>query len=139
MSPDHRARFDALLAAEIDRLPDPFRRALDEVPVIVEDRPDPDLAAALQRDGLIDDPDDPEDDLLGLHSGDALTERSVEASGVLPGQIHLFRDSIVDQAGGFVGDDADRRVAEEIRVTLLHEIGHHFGLDEDDLDRLGYA
>jgi predicted Zn-dependent protease with MMP-like domain len=84
--------------------------------------------------------------LCGLHSGIMLTERSVEQHPELPTTLHLFREGIIDEAGGWKpwkdedgehwgGEDA---VKEEIRVTLLHEIGHHFGLEEEDLEALGY-
>jgi predicted Zn-dependent protease with MMP-like domain len=74
-----------------------------------------------------------------------LTDRSVErpdSSDV----VHIFREGIVDMAGGWdEGEDehgpfgGEERIREEIRITILHELGHHFGLDEDDLERLGYA
>ena len=57
----------------------------------------------------------------------------------MPSDIHLFRDGILDLVGGWDVPDARQSLEEEIRITLLHEIGHQFGLDEDDLDRLGYA
>jgi predicted Zn-dependent protease with MMP-like domain len=134
-----RERFDRIFEEELDALPDSIHELLDRAPVVLEDRPSRKL---LEEMGL-----DPEiDDLCGLHSGVPLTERSVNDSGVLPEVIHLFREGIVDEAGGweededeegpFGGEDAVRR---EIRITLLHEIGHHFGLDEGDLERLGYG
>lgn len=156
MSPQLQDRFDALLQDAIDSLPARFKAALDEVPVVVVDRPDPELLAELRRDGLVDDPgesggqaapasgesaDDADDHggLLGLHSGAAMTHRSIESSGELPSVIHIFREATVHFAGGWAQDHADDEIYEEIRITLLHELGHHFGLDEDDLDELGYA
>lgn len=138
-------RFDALLEQVLASLPASIRQVIDEVPVVVEDRPSDALIEELRRDGVIegrehgaeDDPED--DDLMGLHSGMAITEGSIEHSAELPGQIHVFREGIVEHAGGWDQAQADEHVYEEIRITLLHEIGHHFGLDEDDLDRLGYA
>lgn len=134
-------RFDALLEDVLASLPEPVRRVIEEVPVVVEDRPSPALLDELRRDGVIERQEDElsDDDLLGLHSGIAITEGSVEHSAELPGQIHVFREGIVEHAGGWDQEHADERVYDEIRITLLHEIGHHFGLDEDDLDRLGYA
>jgi len=89
----------------------------------------------------------PGDDLYGLHSGTALTERSVEAPPDLPDQIMLFRGPLFRLAGPGASLHPTRRkrtkeretLREQVRITLLHEIGHHFGLDEEDLDRLGYA
>jgi len=125
-----RERFDALLEKVLGELPPSIRDLLEETPLVVEDAPD---EALLREVGL-----DPEcDDLCGLHSGVPLTERSVEAVDSGPELIHLFRSGIIDHAGGWeCGDDAVRR---EIRITLLHEIGHHFGLDEEDLQELGYG
>lgn len=131
-----RDRFDALLEEAIAQLPPPIRALLDEVPVVALDRPTPEMLRDL---GI--DPSDEEEatSLCGLHSGVAATERSVDRSGELPSEIHLFREGIIDLAGGFDQPDADDAVYEEIMVTLLHEIGHEFGLSEEDLDRLGYS
>jgi predicted Zn-dependent protease with MMP-like domain len=136
MSPQERERFDVLVRRAIDDLPAQFRRALDHIPVIVEDQPSPTMKRELLRDGLIEDPDD---ELLGLHTGRPLTEGWQNDHAELPTQIHLFRRAILAEAGGWEAQDVDDAVAHEVKVTLLHELGHHFGLDEDDLDRLGYA
>lgn len=131
--------FDALLETHLDALPPHAAEGLCEVPLIVDDEPD---AATLRELGM--DPDDPDDDLFGLHTGVPLTERSVEISGEVPEDIRLFRGPIMRLVGWSWpigererGDRAE--LDEEIRVTLLHELGHHFGLDEDDLDALGYG
>lgn len=139
MPPREQERFDRLLQRVLDELPAPVRHVIDEVPVIVMDRPDEDLAAQLRASGLIDPEAEAGDDVMGLHSGVAITEASVQDSAVLPPQIHVFREALVEFAGGWDQDDADGAILDELRITLLHEIGHHFGLDEDDLDRLGYA
>jgi predicted Zn-dependent protease with MMP-like domain len=135
-----RERFDALLEQVIAALPKRVHDLLEEAPLIVDDRPSAELCAELGVD-----PD--EEILCGLHSGTMLTERSVSHGHDLPETIHLFREGIINEAGGWdVWEDVDGqhwggedRVKEEIRITLLHEIGHHFGLDEDDLAHLGYG
>lgn len=134
-----REVFDALLEAHLDALPQRFAEGLWEVPLIVDDEPS---VAMLRELGM--DPDDPEDDLFGLHTGVPITEQSVEQSGEVPEEIRLFRGPIMRLVGWSWPDDEPERgdraeLDEEIRVTLLHELGHHFGLDEDDLDELGYA
>ncbi len=143
MSPALQKRFDALLQDAIDSLPPAYARLLEEIPVVAEDRPSAALIAELIKDGVLPaaSPGAPPDDsdLCGLHSGIAITEQSVESSGHLPPTIHVFRDGIVSLAGGWDQDHADDAIYEEVRITLLHEMGHHFGLDEDDLDALGYA
>jgi predicted Zn-dependent protease with MMP-like domain len=124
-----RERFDGLLERVLALLPPRLHELLDQAPLIVEDYPSLELLEELGMD-----PDT--EGLCGLHSGTPLTERSVLDAHQPPETIHLFREEIVEEAGGWAaGDDA---VAEEIRITLLHEIGHHFGLEEDDLESLGY-
>ncbi len=135
MNDRERARFDDLLEEAIDSLPGGVRALIDEIPIIVLDRPTPELLKEL---GV-----DPADEsaaleFCGLHTGTMLTERSVERSADLPTDIHLFREGIIDLAGGWKQPEADDCVYEEIWVTLLHEIGHHFGLEEEDLERLGF-
>lgn len=130
MSPKERARFDSLLEEVLDALPAHIRRLLDDVPLIVDDRPSP---AILQSMGM-----GPEESLCGLHTGVPITERSVEHSGVMPDEIRIFREGILEIAGGWDQEEADDWVFDEIWVTVLHEMGHHFGLDEKDLEQLGY-
>jgi predicted Zn-dependent protease with MMP-like domain len=155
MNDAEREAFDALVEEAIEQLPDHVRELLEEVPVVVLDRP----TAEMLRDLGMDPNDETEaDELCGLHTGTANTERSVERAD-LPSNIHLFRNGIISlaqdqlredaaEAGGAEPDltwhgpnanpDAEDAVFQEIWVTLLHEIGHEFGLDEDDLERLGY-
>ena len=137
-----RDRFDAMVEDAIASLPDEIRTLLEEVPVVVEDMPTRELCESLIREwGADADPEEtPErlmQELCGLHDATPFTEETVEAPTRGTGHIMLFRVGILNEAGGWsAGEDA---VYEEIGVTLLHEIGHQFGLDEDDLDRLGYA
>ncbi|HMN40956.1 MAG TPA: metallopeptidase family protein [Phycisphaerales bacterium] len=150
MTDAERERFDALVQDAIDALPPRIRALLDEVPVVVLDEPTKRMIADLTAEGTIEPGADPTE-LCGLHSGVAITERSVEDPGgwgspgqdtFAPEQIHLFRRGIIGLATedrGWKSEHADDDVYEEILVTLLHEIGHHFGLDEDDLEELGYA
>jgi predicted Zn-dependent protease with MMP-like domain len=152
MTRAERERFDALFEEVLGELPDGIHRLIEEVPIVLEDRPSP----ALLRELGIDDDDEI---LCGLHTGVPLTDRTVEraeASDV----VQIFREGVIDMAGGWeewegevdagsaddggTADDAApiggiERIREEIRITILHELGHHFGLDEDDLERLGYA
>jgi predicted Zn-dependent protease with MMP-like domain len=159
MTRTERERFDALFEDVLKELPEGIHRLIEEVPIVLEDRPSP----ALLRELGIDDDDEI---LCGLHTGVPLTDRSVEradASDV----VQIFREGVIDMAGGWEewegedeagedeagedeageGDGGDgegplggiARIREEIRITILHELGHHFGLDEDDLERLGYA
>ena len=143
MTDAERERFDLLLEDAIESLPPRVRAVIEEVPVIVVDRPDKKLLESLREEGVVPPAKEgDDDDLMGLHTGLAITERGLEHSGQLPGSIHIFREGIISLAcgrEGFEADHADEEIYEEVRITLLHEIGHHFGLDEDDLDELGYA
>lgn len=144
MTHAERERFDALLEEAMDQLPPRVRALLEEVPLIVDDHPDDPLVKTLARDWGEQPTDEFAQTLCGLHTGIPLTERSVTQSGVLPTDIRLFRQGIVNTAGGWEAaegesaDDVDDAVYEEIVITLLHEIGHHFGLTEEDLADLGY-
>ncbi|MCH2132196.1 MAG: metallopeptidase family protein [Phycisphaerales bacterium] len=139
MDPLKRARFDKLLESVLNSLHNRIHRLLEEVPLVVEDTPAPELLEELNC---------APDEICGLYSGLMLTERSIDDLPSLPDTIYLYREGILAIAGGWDtwndeedgtpmgGDDVIR---EEIRITILHEVGHHFGLEEDDLEALGYA
>lgn len=142
-----RDRFDRLLDEVLQSLPDHVLAVFEEVPLIVDDRPDDVLVRKLAQD--FDIPDEPAQldqfasELCGLHSGRMLTERSVEDGADVPPDIRLFRGGIVGMTGGWDQPEltelqVDDLVMEQIRITLLHEVGHHFGLEEEDLEELGY-
>lgn len=103
---------------------DHVRAALDELP--------PEIAAALRNVAVVvenENPDDP--DLLGLYHGVPLPERG-DAAGLLPDKISIYRLPLEEA----FPDPEDLRV--EIRITVLHELAHYFGIDEDRLVELGY-
>ena len=120
-----RKVFDGLVERAIADLPERFALWLDEVAVIVEDEPSP----ALRRTLGVDE----EGDLLGSYHGVALTRRSVGDDLQMPDQIMLFRRPLMKMC------KSEEELADEIRITLLHELGHYAGLDEDDLEDLGYG
>ncbi|MFW6060136.1 MAG: metallopeptidase family protein [Phycisphaeraceae bacterium] len=130
--PADRRLFDRMLDDLVEQLPDRLRELMEEVPLIVEDEP---------SDALLDELDmDPrESDLCGLHWGVPVTERSVQQSGTFPDRMMLFRGPIMRLAGYRARRGDRNALAQQIRITLLHEIGHHFGLDEEDLAALGYG
>jgi predicted Zn-dependent protease with MMP-like domain len=103
---------------------DHVRAALDLLP--------PHLAAALRNVAVVVEDENPEDpDLFGLYEGVPLPERG-DMAGALPDRIAIYRLPLEEE----FPDPAE--LVEEIRITVLHELGHHFGLDEDRLAELGY-
>ncbi|MEM6750590.1 MAG: metallopeptidase family protein [Planctomycetota bacterium] len=129
-----RQLFDRLLEDELAALPPQYLELMDEIPLIVEDEPS---GLLLDEMGM-----GPDDDLAGLHWGTPLTERSVEAAPDAPDRMMLFRGPIVRMAGFSLrdrGPEALEELRRQVHITLLHELGHHVGLDEDDLDALGYG
>lgn len=118
------ADFDRAVEAALAEIPDEFRPHLDNVMVEVQPRPDRLLMQHYQVPG----------DILGLYVGTPLDERHVDGPGaLLPDRVLIFRDNLCAMCANA------EQLAEEIRITVLHEIGHHFGMDEDELEDLGYG
>lgn len=114
--------FDEAVQKALDRVPEALRGYLDNVLIEVCDAPD---AAFLAENEV------PED-VLGFYVGSPLNERG-EHVPALPDRIFIFRRNLCEMC------NSRSELIEEIRITVLHEIGHHFGLDEDRLEELGYA
>jgi predicted Zn-dependent protease with MMP-like domain len=108
-------RFDQLVSDALDLIPAQLAAVMDNVVVLVADR------------------NAEEGDLLGLYEGVALTERDSHYAGSLPDTITIYRAALLD-----VCDDEDE-VVEEVKITVVHEIAHHFGIDDDRLHELGWA
>jgi predicted Zn-dependent protease with MMP-like domain len=105
---------------------DHVRRALDSLP--------PELAKAVANIEISIEEEDREDpDVFGLYEGTPLPERG-DWAGEIPDRIRIFRRPLVDEFG-----DDPAVLEDEIRITVLHELAHYFGIDEDRLDELGYA
>ena len=113
------------MARVLDRLPRRFREQLRNVEFVVEERPSIEL---LRSEGL-----DPRcDTLYGIYQGVPLPERSLLDPPVIPDTITIFAEPLLED---FPDPDELR---EEIRVTVLHEIAHYFGMDEEEVEDLGY-
>lgn len=108
-------RFDELVSEALDLIPAELAAAIDNVVVLVDDR----------------DPEDP--GLLGLYHGIALTERDSHYGGALPDTITIYRDAILEMC------DTEEHVVEEVAITVIHEIAHYFGIEEDRLHELGWG
>lgn len=120
-----RQRFERILSRAVDALPSEFRKALDDVAIVVEGWP---------PDDLLDELEIPEEDTIyGFYQGIPLPERSVGDPYRLPDIISVYQGPLEED----FPDPAE--LERQIRITLLHEIGHYFGLDEEALERLGYA
>lgn len=128
ISEKKREEFDAILEQVIGKLPERVREMLPEIPIVVEDEP----SEEIQRDLDAFVAGEPSD-LCGLHWGVPLTERSVQDQGLSP-VILIFRGPIFRLAEG-----SKRELREQVQITLLHELGHHFGFSEEELDRMGYG
>ena len=123
MIPISDADFDQAVRAALDALPDEFCPYLENV--VVEVRPRPDATLLAQYDET--------EDLLGLYVGVPLEDKGpTHTVPPLPDRILIFRDNLCALCR------TREELIDEIRVTILHEIGHHFGLDEDRLAELGY-
>jgi len=111
-----RAEFESLVDRALDEIPDDLAALISNVVVLVED------------DAPADDPD-----LLGLYDGVALTDREANYAAQLPDRIFLFRGPLLDLC------DTVQQLEDEVRITVVHEVAHHFGIDDARLHDLGYA
>ncbi|MFT4166333.1 MAG: metallopeptidase family protein [Microlunatus sp.] len=111
------AEFDGLVAEALDSIPGELAALIDNCVIVVEDYPPPDRPA----------------DLLGQYEGIPLTERGEFYSGVLPDKITIYRRPTLAICDEF------EHVVEEVHITVVHEIAHHFGIDDARLHELGYA
>jgi predicted Zn-dependent protease with MMP-like domain len=110
-----RQRFDELVSDALDLIPPELSAALDNVVVLVEDR-------------NLEEPD-----LLGLYEGIALTERDSFYAGSLPDTITIYRGALLQMC------DSEEQVIDEVAITVIHEVAHHFGIDDERLHELGWA
>ena len=112
-----REDFEDAVADALDTIPAELARAMDDVVILVEDDPPPGRGT-----------------LLGLYEGIPLTERdSWWAAGSLPDRITIFRNPILRMC------DTSEQVVDEVRITVVHEIAHHFGISDERLHELGWS
>ncbi len=117
-----RQRFDRLVARAVASIPARFRDEMRNISIVVEDEPDDDLLADM---GI-----EPPDTLFGLYQGTPLTERGWDFGNALPDRIVLYQGPIEDASEG------DDDVVVCIGETLIHEIGHYFGLSEEEIEEI---
>ena len=112
-----REQFASAVVDALDLIPEGLANLMDNVVVLVEDNPP-----------------DGEPDLLGLYDGVALTERGSEwGYGELPDRIFIYMNPLLEMC------DDEAHVREEVAITVVHEIAHHFGIDDDRLHDLGWG
>jgi predicted Zn-dependent protease with MMP-like domain len=111
-----RDRFEELVSAALDEVPPELTALMDNCVVLVED-----------------DPPEDEPDLLGVYVGTPLTDRGQGYTMELPDRITIFRRPLLAMCL------SEEEVVAEVHITVVHEIAHHFGLDDDRLHQLGYA
>ncbi len=131
MKPGQREIFDQQMDQVLAEMPDQVHRLLDEVTLYVEDYPSD---SVLQQMRIGD-----RRRLCGLYTGIPLGDRSVAHSGILSDAIHVYREGVMAAASDRLGNIDPIQLCHQIRVTVLHELGHHFGLGEDELRELGYG
>ena len=112
-----RERFEALVDEALDAIPDELASRVHNLVVLVEDEP----------------PEHEPADLLGLYDGVALTQRDSSTLMHLPDRVFVFRNPLLDMCS------SEEELVEEVRITVVHEIAHHFGISDDRLHDLGYA
>jgi predicted Zn-dependent protease with MMP-like domain len=118
-----RQEFERLVDAAVAELPAEFRERLRNVVILIEDAPSPEMLAQMDMEE--------DETLMGLYEGTPLTERGFEAP-LYPDRIWIFQRPIEEACS------TDSEVQEEIRITIMHEIAHFFGIDDDDLEDMGY-
>lgn len=123
MNPIRSEDFEELVSEALDDLPEELARLMDNVQVVIETSPDPETIAELGDEATT---------LLGLYQGIPMTERSEAYFGVLPDRICLYKDNLEATCATL------EELAEAVRVTVIHEIAHHFGIDDERLTELGW-
>jgi predicted Zn-dependent protease with MMP-like domain len=117
-----RKHFESLVAEALASIPRRFKKAMHNIVIVVEDEPSPDLLDEMEIE--------PPDTLLGLYQGTPLTERSSTYGNTLPDRVLIFQGPHEREAE----DEDDLVVA--IGETLIHEIGHYFGLSEEEIEEI---
>jgi predicted Zn-dependent protease with MMP-like domain len=120
-----RARFEALVGEALDEIPEPFQKYLEQVAVVIEDEPPAELLREMGMEPRCE-------TLFGLYEGTPLAERALDGTGALPDRITIFYRPLVRT---FRTPGAIRR---EIGKTVVHEIAHCFGLEDDAIEAEGY-
>lgn len=109
-------RFEELVDTALAGVPENLLEQIDNLVILMQDEPEPELG-----------------DLLGYYDGIPLSERGSQYAGALPDRILIFRGPLCRMVA------SEDELADEVRITVWHELAHYFGIDDDDLDEWGYA
>ena len=109
-------RFEELVDVALAQIPAELLDQVENCALIIEDEPDPEYG-----------------DVLGFYDGTPLSERTSQYSGVLPDRILIFRGPLLRMVA------SEDELVDEVRIMVWHELAHYFGIDDDELDELGYA
>jgi predicted Zn-dependent protease with MMP-like domain len=131
MNADLRSTFDTELEAVLAELPARIHQLMDEIPLVVEDYPSPEVMRKVRVRHRRQ--------LCGLYTGIPLNKRSVSDWGVPSDVIHIYREGILAQSTRRDGSISLARLQKQIRITILHEYGHHHGMTERELREMGYG
>lgn len=131
MKPQTRQHFDRELEEVLANMPPLIHELIERVPLHVEDYPSQNVMEETGAEYL--------DDLCGLYTGIPLSEKSVSHSGTMPDVVTIYREGILTAAADAHGRISTQRLREQIRITILHELAHHHGLTDEDLQALGYG
>jgi predicted Zn-dependent protease with MMP-like domain len=131
MNPQSRRRFDKIVEEILAEMPPLVQNLLEKISLDVEDYPSP---AIMEEMGL-----EYRDELCGLYTGIPLGDKRLEAPPQLSDSILIYREGIVAETAEQDGHATREGLRKQIRITILHELAHHFGMTEEELDELGYG
>jgi predicted Zn-dependent protease with MMP-like domain len=126
-----RVEFQKLVEQALDTLPEKYHRLVENLAVVIEDHPPEEGPPGIPK------PRDTEDLLMGIYDGVPLTERSFFSGEPMPGRVVLYQQNIEAYARAAAAEEGrpvEEVIREEVRLTVLHELGHYFGMDEEQLE-----
>jgi predicted Zn-dependent protease with MMP-like domain len=131
MNPRQRNRFDKILEAVLAEMPPMVKDLLDKVALIVEDYPSRQVMEEMEVEYR--------DELCGLYTGIPLGEKHLETPPHLSDAVMIYREGIVATTADEEGRVTPEGLRKQIRITVLHELAHHHGMTEEELEELGYG
>jgi predicted Zn-dependent protease with MMP-like domain len=131
VNPTTRRRFDKILEEVLAEMPPLVQGLLEKIALDVEDYPSPEIMKEMELEYR--------DELCGLYAGVPLGEKHLEALPHLSDSVMIYREGIFAETAEQDGRVTKEGLRKQIRITILHELAHHFGMTEEELDELGYG